>query len=52
MINRILARFEKGVSADPTKHMSEEDAEKWWEMNDKFKEKFKQAKVIWEWEDK
>ena len=36
-----LARFAEGVSADPTAHMSEEDAAKWQEMNDKHRDKFK-----------
>jgi hypothetical protein len=43
------ARFEKGVPADPTINMSEEDVEMWWEMNDKFKDKLKKAKY---WKDK
>lgn len=37
------ARFEKGVSADPTEHMSKEDAERWWEEHDKNKDNFKAA---------
>lgn len=32
------ARFEKGVSADPTENMSEEDAATWREMNEKYKD--------------
>jgi len=37
------ARFEEGKPADPTSQMSEEDAKKWEEMNDKFEDKFKKA---------
>jgi hypothetical protein len=37
------ARFEKGKPADPTKHMSEEDADKWKAMNDEHKDNFKSA---------
>lgn len=38
-----LSRFERGKPADPTKHMSDEDAEKWQNMNDKYGDKFKAA---------
>ena len=40
---RRCARFEAGKPADPTKHMSEEDADKWREMHSKYKDKFKAA---------
>lgn len=33
-----LSRFEKGVPADPTENMSEEDAETWKEMNEKYQD--------------
>ena len=36
------ARFEKGVPADPTENMSPEEAEKWEEMKEKYKDKFKE----------
>lgn len=39
----ITAKFEKGVSADPTENMSPEDKKKWEEMKDKHGDKFKQA---------
>lgn len=39
----IMAKFEKGVSADPTKNMSPEDKKKWEAMKDKHGDKFKQA---------
>jgi hypothetical protein len=35
------SRFEEGKPADPTENMSEEDAEKWEEMNEKHRDKFK-----------
>lgn len=38
-----LAKFPKGVSADPTSNMSPEDAEKWRQMNEEHGGKFKQA---------
>lgn len=41
---RNLARYEKGKPADPTENMSEEDAEKWREMNDKYEDKFKKER--------
>lgn len=37
------ARFEKGVPADPTENMSEEDAAEWEAMNEANKDKFKSA---------
>lgn len=37
----VESRFEKGVPADPTENMSEEDAEKWEEMKDEYGDKFK-----------
>jgi len=37
------SRFERGKPADPTKHMSEEDADKWKAMNDEHKDNFKSA---------
>lgn len=40
-----LARFEEGVSADPTENMSPEDAEKWREMNEEYGDKFKEASL-------
>ena len=33
-----MARFTEGESADPTKHMSPEDAAKWKEMNEKHRD--------------
>jgi hypothetical protein len=39
----IMAKFEKGVSADPTENMSPEDKKKWEAMKDKHGDKFKQA---------
>ena len=41
--NEIMAKFEKGVSADPTENMSPEDKKKWESMKDKHGDKFKQA---------
>jgi hypothetical protein len=41
--NEIMAKFEKGVSADPTENMSPEDKKKWEAMKDKHGDKFKQA---------
>ena len=38
-----VARFEEGVSADPTKDMSPEDAKKWRDENEKHKDQFKTA---------
>lgn len=38
-----MSRFHKGKPADPTRHMSDEDAAKWDKMNDKYKDKFKTA---------
>lgn len=38
-----MARFEEGVSADPTQNMSEEDAQKWQDMNDEHGDNFKTA---------
>ena len=40
------ARFEAGVSADPTKNMSPEDAQTWQEMNEKHRDNFKMAKNL------
>ena len=37
------SRFEEGKPADPTKNMSEEDAEKWKDNTDKYEDKFKSA---------
>lgn len=37
------ARFEAGKPADPTKHMSPEDAAKWKDMNEEHRDKFKTA---------
>lgn len=37
------ARFEKGVPADPTQNMTQEDAEKWHDMNEKYRDKFKES---------
>lgn len=34
-------RFERGKPADPTKHMSPEDKDTWWEMHDKYKDTLK-----------
>ena len=45
----ITARFEAGKTADPTQHMSEEDAQKWKDMNDKHKDKFKKKAAWMEW---
>ena len=39
----LVARFEDGVSADPTQNMSPEDAAKWKAMNDEHGDKFKTA---------
>lgn len=39
-----MARFEQGKPADPTKEMSEEDAEQWDKKNDEHKDNFKAAK--------
>jgi len=39
----LTARFEKGVSADPTQNMSPEDAKKWDAMNEEHGDKFKTA---------
>lgn len=39
----LVARFEEGVSADPTKNMSPEDAAKWKAMNEEHGDKFKKA---------
>ena len=39
----LVARFEEGKPADPTEHMSPEDAEKWKDMNDEHGDKFKTA---------
>lgn len=39
----IMAKFEKGVSADPTENMSPEDKKKWEAMKDKHSDKFKQS---------
>ena len=41
--DEMMARFEEGVSADPTEHMSPEDAAKWKAENDKNRDKFKTA---------
>lgn len=40
-----MSRFPEGKPADPTLNMSPEDAEKWEEMNDKYRDKFKTAGV-------
>jgi hypothetical protein len=40
---RTMAKFPKGVPADPTQNMNPEDKAKWDEMNDEHGEKFKQA---------
>lgn len=40
------ARFEEGVSADPTKNMSEADAAKWRAMNEEHGDKFKTARAF------
>lgn len=37
------SRFEEGVSADPTKNMSEEDADTWWAKHEEHKDNFKTA---------
>jgi hypothetical protein len=42
-----LSRFEEGVSADPTKNMSPEDAETWKEEHAKNKDNFKSAALVW-----
>ena len=39
----LVARFEEGVSADPTQNMSPEDAAKWKAMNEEHRDKFKTA---------
>lgn len=39
--NKKYSRFEEGESADPTKDMSEEDADKWKDNTDKYEDKFK-----------
>ena len=39
----LVARFEKGVSADPTENMSAEDTAKWKAMNEEHGDKFKTA---------
>lgn len=38
-----LARFPEGVPADPTQNMSEEDAQKWHDMNEEYGDQFKTA---------
>ena len=40
-----LARFEEGKPADPTKNMSPEDAEEWKGNTEKYKDKFKTARI-------
>lgn len=40
---KVLSRFEEGQPADPTEHMSPEDAKEWREQNEKNKDKFKSA---------
>jgi len=39
----LVARYEKGVPADPTENMSQEDARVWEDMNDEYGDKLKQA---------
>jgi hypothetical protein len=41
-----LSRFEEGKPADPTEHMSPDDASKWKTEHDKHKDNFKAAKSI------
>ena len=40
-----LSHFEEGVPADPTENMSEEDAQKWKDMNEEHRDNFKTAFV-------
>lgn len=42
-LQALVARFEEGVSADPTQNMSPEDAAKWKAMNEEHRDKFKTA---------
>jgi len=42
-LQALVARFEEGVPADPTKNMDPEDAAKWQAMNDEHGDKFKTA---------
>ena len=44
------ARFEEGVSADPTKNMSPEDAQKWKEMNEEHRDNFKTSSLFQLWD--
>lgn len=39
----MMGKFEEGKPADPTKHMSPEDAEEWRKNTDKYEDKFKNA---------
>lgn len=45
-----LARFEEGKPADPTQHMSPEDAQAWQDHNEKYRDKFKEASSEEQWE--
>lgn len=42
----MLARFEEGKPADPTEHMSPEDAKRWHQMNDEHGDNFKGASEL------
>lgn len=42
----VESRFEEGKPADPTENMDSEDAEKWKEMTEKHKDKFKEASSV------
>jgi len=39
-VEALESRFEEGVSADPTEHMSEADKKRWWSEHAKNKDKF------------
>lgn len=42
----LWAKFEEGEPADPTKHMSPEDAKEWWKHHSKHKDNFKNAAAL------